>query len=382
MSGTQGKFQDGGARRGGRGGGGGLGLALVSAFAFGGSGVAAKPLIEAGLDPLHVVWLRITGAALVLLPVAWRHRNLVRRRPALLLGFGLLAVSGVQGFYFAAISRIPVGVALLVEYLGPALVLGWVRFVQRRTVTRSAAVGVVLAVGGLACVVEVWSGLSFDAVGLLLGLGAACCQAGYFVLADQGGDAEDAPDPLGVIAYGLLVGTVVFTLIARPWTMDWRVLGGSADLEGPAVPAWTLLGWIVLIATVLAYVTGVPAVRKLSPQVAGVVSCLEAVIATVLAWVVLGERLSAPQYAGGALVLMGAFIAQSARTGRKAPPTSPTRPSRSPRPSQSAGSSQLAGSSQSPRSSRPTRSGEPAGSPVARSVPESEQELSPDGTAA
>ncbi|MGW7611247.1 EamA family transporter [Streptomyces sp. NPDC054766] len=290
----------------------GLGLALVSAVAFGGSGVAAKPLIEAGLDPLHVVWLRVAGAALVMLPLAVRHRALVKRRPALLAGFGLLGVAGVQAFYFAAISRIPVGVALLVEYLAPALVLGWVRFVQRRPVSRGAALGVVLAVGGLACVVEVWSGLSFDVVGLLLALGAACCQVGYFVLSDQGSDAGDeAPDPLGVIAYGLLVGTLVLTAVARPWTMDWSVLGGSADMNGTSVLASLLLGWIVLIATVVAYVTGVLSVRRLSPQVAGVVACLEAVIATVLAWVLLGEHLSAPQVVGGAVVLLGAFIAQS-----------------------------------------------------------------------
>ncbi|CAL9358203.1 EamA family transporter [Streptomyces sp. enrichment culture] len=289
----------------------GLGLALASAFAFGGSGVAAKPLIEAGLDPLHVVWLRVTGAALVMLPVAWHHRDLVRRRPALLAGFGLLAVAGVQAFYFAALSRIPVGVALLVEYLAPALVLGWVRFVQRRPVTRAAALGVVLAVTGLACVVEVWSGLRFDVLGLLLALGAACCQVGYFVLSDQGGDGERPADPLGVIAYGLLVGAAVLTVLARPWGMDWGVLTGTADLGGTTAPAWLLLGWIVLIATVLAYVTGVISVRRLSPQVAGVVACLEAVIATVLAWVLLGEHLSAPQLAGGTLVLVGAFIAQS-----------------------------------------------------------------------
>ncbi|MFE7748717.1 DMT family transporter [Streptomyces sp. NPDC057428] len=303
----------------------GLGLALVSALAFGGSGVAAKPLIEAGLDPLHVVWLRVTGAALVMLPVAWRHRNLVRERPALLAGFGLFAVAGVQACYFAAISRIPVGVALLVEYLAPALVLGWVRFVQRRPVTRAAAAGVVLAVGGLACVVEVWSGLSFDAVGLLFALGAACCQVGYFVLSDQGaghGDRGDAepPQPFGVIAYGLLVGAVVLTAVARPWGMDWAVLGGDAVMDGRGVPAVVLLGWIVLLATVLAYVTGVVSVRLLSPQVAGVVACLEAVIATVLAWVLLGEHLSAPQLAGGAVVLIGAFIAQSSAPK---PPTGP-----------------------------------------------------------
>ncbi|GGX99976.1 membrane protein [Streptomyces minutiscleroticus] len=294
-------------------------LALVSAVAFGGSGVAAKPLIEAGLDPLHVVWLRVAGAALVMLPYAVRHRALLRRRPGLLAGFGLLAVAGVQACYFAALSRIPVGVALLVEYLAPALVLGWVRFVQRRPVTRAAAVGVVLAVGGLACVVEVWAGLGFDPLGLLLALGAACCQVGYFVLSDQGGDAGDeAPDPLGVIAYGLLVGAAVLTAVARPWTMEWAVLGGTADLDGTPVAAGLLLAWIVLVATVAAYVTGVLAVRRLSPQVAGVVACLEAVIATVAAWVLLGEHLSAPQIAGGAVVLAGAFIAQSAAPAKAA----------------------------------------------------------------
>ncbi|MFE5731834.1 DMT family transporter [Streptomyces sp. NPDC056528] len=299
----------------------GLGLALASAFAFGGSGVAAKPLIEAGLDPLHVVWLRVAGAALVMLPVAWRHRDLLRRKPALLLGFGLLAVAGVQAFYFASISRIPVGVALLVEYLSPALVLGWVRFVQRRPVTRAAAFGVVLAVGGLACVVQIWSGLSFDLLGLLLALAAACCQVGYFVLSGQGTDETEPADPVGVIAYGLLVGALVLTVVARPWGMDWAVLGGRATMDGTTVPAWLLLGWIVLIATVLAYVTGVVSVRRLSPQVAGVVACLEAVVATVLAWVLLGEHLEAPQIIGGAVVLVGAFIAQSSTP--KAPPSGP-----------------------------------------------------------
>ncbi|WDV56731.1 EamA family transporter [Streptomyces coeruleorubidus] len=295
----------------------GLGLAILSAVAFGGSGVAAKPLIEAGLDPLHVVWLRVAGAALVMLPLAVRHRALLRRRPGLLAGFGLLAVAGVQACYFAALSRIPVGVALLIEYLAPALVLGWVRFVQRRPVTRAAAVGVVLAVGGLACVVEVWSGLGFDALGLLLALGAACCQVGYFVLSDQGSDAGDeAPDPLGVIAYGLLVGAAVLTVVARPWGMDWSVLTGTARMDGTPVAAVALLAWIVLVATVVAYVTGVLAVRRLSPQVAGVVACLEAVVATVLAWILLGEHLSAPQLAGGVIVLVGAFIAQSSTPAR------------------------------------------------------------------
>jgi drug/metabolite transporter (DMT)-like permease len=93
--------------------------------------------------------------------------------------------------------------------------------------------------------------------------------------------------------------------------MDWSLLADTAPMNGTPVAAALLLAWIVLVATVLAYVTGVLSVRRLSPQVAGVVACLEAVIATVLAWVLLGEHLSAPQIVGGLVVLVGAFIAQS-----------------------------------------------------------------------
>jgi drug/metabolite transporter (DMT)-like permease len=299
----------------------GLWLALASALAFGGSGVAAKPLIEAGLDPVHVVWLRVAGAALVLLPVALRHRALPRTRPALVAGFGMLGVAGCQGLYFAAIARIPVGVAILVEYLGPALLLGWIRFVQRRPVSRAAAAGVALAVTGMASVVQIWSGLAFDPLGLLLAFGAACCQVAYFVLADHGSQEDDAPDPVAVIAHGLLVGAVVLTALARPWNIHWAVLAHRTALGSREVPAVLLVCWLVLVCTVTSYLTGVVAVRRLTPQVAGVVSCIEAVVATVLAWVLLGEHLGTAQVLGGLLVLAGAFVAQTAASAASSPRT-------------------------------------------------------------
>ncbi|ROO90847.1 threonine/homoserine efflux transporter RhtA [Actinocorallia herbida] len=294
-----------------------LALALLSALAFGSSGVAAKPLIDAGLDPLHVAWLRIAGTALLLSPLAWRHRALLRERPVLLLGFGMLGIAGVQAFYFASLSRIPVAVALLVEYLGPLLVLGWVRFVRRAPVSRAASLGVVLAVAGLACVVQIWSGLAFDALGLAFALCAAVCQAGYFLLADQG-TGDDQPDPLGVITFGFLAAALALTVVARPWTMDFGVLAGTADLGGREIAAFLPYGYLVLVATLLAYVTGVVSVRLLSAQVAGVVACLEAVVAIVLGWFLLHERLAAPQLAGALLVLAGAFIAQRATPARDA----------------------------------------------------------------
>nr|AUV64153.1 transporter [Streptomyces citricolor] len=291
----------------------GLPLALVSALSFGGSGTAAKPLIEAGLSPLHVVWLRVTGAALFLLPVAWRHRQAIRRRPGVLLGFGLLAVTGVQACYFAAISRIPVGVALLLEYLGPLLLLGYVKYVQRRPITRAAAVGAGVAVTGLVFVVEIWNGLAFDTLGVVFALGGACCQVGYFVLAEAGREGDRPVDPMAVSAFGLLIGAIAMTAFTRPWDADWSVLAGQVTMNGSSLPALVPAAWMVLIATVLAYLTGVTSVQYLSPQVAAVVANLEAVVATVSAWVLLGERLGTPQLVGGLLVLAGAFTAQTSR---------------------------------------------------------------------
>ncbi|HEY3505599.1 MAG TPA: EamA family transporter [Actinocatenispora sp.] len=288
----------------------GLGLAVVSALAFGGSGPVAKPLIDAGLSPLSVAWLRVAGAALLLLPLALAHLGALRRRPLAILGYGLFAVAGVQSCYFAAIARIPVGVALLVEYLAPVLVLAFVRVVLRRRVPRAAVVGVVLAVVGLANVVEVWSGARFDPLGLALALGAACCQVVYFVLSESAGD--DTLSPTGMLSLGLLVGAAALTVVARPWSMPWHLLATAPTVRGHAVPALLLVAWIAVVATVLAYLTGIAAVRRLSAPVACTVATLEAVVAALLAWVLLGQAMDAVQIVGGALVLVGAVVAQRA----------------------------------------------------------------------
>ena len=176
-------------------------------------------------------------------------------------------------------------------------------------------IGVLLAVVGLACVVELFSGLSFNPLGLLLSLGAAACQATYFLLSDSTAEV----DPFALAGFGLLLGAAVVTAIARPWEMDFPLLAGQVELAGHHVPAMAAVGWVVVGSTVLAYLTGIVAVRLLSPQVAGGVAFLEPVIATLLAWVLLAEALGKPQLVGGALILVGAYVAQrAAPSGRDA----------------------------------------------------------------
>ncbi|MGP4016137.1 EamA family transporter [Saccharopolyspora sp. 5N708] len=291
----------------------GVAFAVVSAFCFGGSGPFAKPLITAGFTPLQVAWLRLAGGALLMLPFAVRYAPTVRRVPTLILGYGLFAIAGVQVCYFAAIATVPVGVALLIEFLGPVMVLGWTRFVRRNPVPRAAAIGVLIAVVGLIFVVQLWSGLGFNPIGLLLALGAAACQATYFLLSDSGGEVN----PFALTGFGLLLGAGVVTLLARPWELDWTLLVGQVELAGQQVPALLAVAWIVVLSTVLAYLTGIVAVRRLSPQVAGAVAFLEPVVATLLAWWLLAEQLGPMQLLGGALILAGAYVAQRAAPQRK-----------------------------------------------------------------
>jgi drug/metabolite transporter (DMT)-like permease len=297
----------------------GLGFAVFSSIAFGTSGAFGKALINAGMSPLQASWVRVAGATLVLVPVmiALRRRvaaAAVRRQWRLLLPYGLLGVAGCQSLYFVAASRLPVGVAILLEFTGPVLVVGWTRFVLRTALPRSAAIGVGIALVGLACVVEVWSGLRLDLLGVLAGLGAAACQASFFLLADR---ASGRIDPLVMTATGFVVATAALAVLTPPWVIPWHVLAGGVAFGEHTAPGWSLVTLLVLVSTAAAYLASVAGVHRLSAPVAGAVGYVEAVTAAVFAWLTLGEHLSPVQLTGGAIVLAGAFIAQRSVAARQ-----------------------------------------------------------------
>ncbi|WP_018656267.1 EamA family transporter [Actinomadura flavalba] len=306
----------------------GLAFMLLSSVCFGASGPFGKALIEAGLTSWQAVWLRIAGAALVLLPVALLARGRAGLRSARahapqLVAYGFTAVAGAQALYFLAASRLPVGIAILLEFTGPLLVLVWTRVVRRAAVPRSAVAGVAVALIGLALVVRVWTGLDLDALGLAAGIGSAACAAGYFLLLDHLGSAVD---PLVTTAAGTCVAAVALAVPATPWSLPWDVLPGRVDFAGTTAPGWLLVAVIVLVSTVVAYLAGAAGVRRLSAPIAGAVAYTETVAATLIAWAVLGETLTPVQIAGGLTVLTGAYLAQRAVTPGTAPAAQPTTP--------------------------------------------------------
>ncbi|MDX6238014.1 MAG: hypothetical protein QOG10_2829 [Kribbellaceae bacterium] len=303
----------------------GLGFAVFSAITFGGSGPFAKALIGAGFSPEQAAWIRIVGAAALLVPLALIFRGSTGLRtaraswPQLVL-YGLTGIAGCQTLFFIAASRLPVGVAILLEFSGPVLVVGWLKFGRKVPVPRSAALGVAIALVGLACVVEIWSGLQLDLVGLLAGLGAAACQATYFVLIDK---LTGVADPLVMTAAGSVVGAVVLTAIAAPWTIPWHALTDTIAIGQRSAPGWIFAAWLIVISTVVAYLAGAAAVQRLAAAIGGAVAYVEVVAASLFAWILLDETLTRAQVIGGAIVLVGAFVAQSS-VGKVAPPEVPS----------------------------------------------------------
>ncbi|WP_405057779.1 EamA family transporter [Kribbella sp. NBC_01505] len=302
----------------------GLGFALFSAVTFGGSGAFAKPLIGAGFTPLQAAWVRILGAALLLVPLVLMLRGSAGLRAARaswkpLVLYGLTGIAGCQALFFAAASRLPVGVALMLEFSGPVLVVLWLKFGQKVAVPRSAAVGVGIALLGLATVAEIWTGLKIDLIGLLAGLAAAACQATYFILIDK---LTGVADPLVMTAAGSVVGAVALTLIALPWQTPWHVLTDTIAIGHRHAPGWMMATWLIVISTVVAYLAGAAAVQRLSAAIAGAVAYVEVVAASLFALVLLNERLTTNQIIGGSIVLVGAFVAQSS-VGKVAPPEVP-----------------------------------------------------------
>jgi drug/metabolite transporter (DMT)-like permease len=287
----------------------GLGLALLSAITFGTSGTFATALIDAGWTPGAAVVARISIAALALavpalLQLRGRWRLLLRSLPTVLI-YGLFAVAGAQLMFFNAIEHLSVGVALLLEYLGVLLVVGWLWLRHGRRPRRLTVIGAVVAVLGLVLVLDLTGTTRIDPVGLLWGLGAAVGLAVYYVVSAR---TEDELPPLVMAWAGLTVAAILLIGASVSGLLPFAAPRTPVQLFGttmsPVVPVLCLS----LVAGAFAYVAGIGAARMLGATVSSFVGLTEVLAAVVFAALVLGQVPAAIQIAGGVLVLAGVVL--------------------------------------------------------------------------
>ncbi len=322
----------------------GIAIALLSGFAFAMSGPFGKPLLESGWSPAGVVLVRVWIAAVVtgvpMLIFARERLATLRRAPLTVLAYGVLAVVCVQLAYFNAIAHMSVTVALLIEFSAPLLVLVylWVRFGHRPT--RRTVLGAVLAIAGLIAVVGAASGGAVvTPVGLAWAFLSLVGLAAYFLLAEDGtrADAIDVSsaqkpgvDQLALAAGGLIVGALVLSATALAGITPVRVSTRPVVLGALGTTPWWVPAVVIgAIATGLAYVAGILAINMVGPTLASFLGFSEVIASGVVAWLMLGEALTAVQIMGAVAIVAGVIAVkrgeQSAPKGDPLPAGTATR---------------------------------------------------------
>ncbi|MFG3705754.1 DMT family transporter [Micromonospora sp. NPDC047670] len=287
----------------------GLGLALLSAVTFATSGTFARSLIDAGWSAEAAVVARVGIASLVVaIPAALSLRgkwDVLRRNLATIGVFGLLGVAAAQVCFFNAVRYLPVGVALLLEYLGIILVVGWMWLVHGQRPRRLTVAGSVAALAGLFFVLDLTGATRLDPVGVLWGLGAGVGLAGYFVLA---GRVDEGLPSVALASGGMAVGAAVLLLLGAVGALPLRATFGEVTFAGQRT-SWLLpIAGLSLVAAVVAYLAGIAGARILGARLSSFVGLTEVMFAVLIAWLVLGELPTVVQLLGGALIVAGVAL--------------------------------------------------------------------------
>ena len=302
----------------------GLIFALLSAATFGVSGPFAKSLIESGWSPGGAVFARVAGGALVMMVIAvatqWPRLRQVSTHTRTVLLYGVFAISGVQLCFFNAVQHLSVGVALLLEYLAPIIVIGWVWITKGARPSVQTLLGAAVALIGAAVVIDVFGSAEISAVGVAWGLAAAACLAVYFVISER---ADGDLHPVVLAASGLTVSAVVIGALGLVGVLPLQFSASNAVVADHSVNVWLPVVVLVLVSTVISYLTGIAPITQLGPTIGSLVALTEVLCAVVAAWILVGESVTALQAVGGAAIIAGLVLA---RLGQVAPKQIPADP--------------------------------------------------------
>lgn len=295
----------------------GLLFAIGSAFMFGMSGPLGKALMSAGWTPTAAVAARLAGGAALMVVLAtfvkpdWFTEALRHRRTV--IAYGLVPIAGAQLCYYNAVSHLPVGVALLLEYTAPVLVVGWLWATSRRRPSNLTLAGVGLAVFGIMLVLNVFSGAhirDIDVVGVGWALAAAICAACYFMMSDAVTADGSGLNSITLATGGLIVGALAVAGLGAAGAMPLTFTTNDAVIGGWTVPWVIPVIALALIPTAIAYTLGIMGIARLRPRFASLVGLSEVLFAVVAAWLLLGEALTGVQALGAGVVLLGLALAR------------------------------------------------------------------------
>jgi drug/metabolite transporter (DMT)-like permease len=291
----------------------GLLPAVSSAAAFGLSGSLARSLLDIGWSPAAVVAVRLGGAfAVLLIPtlLLLRRTGLPSGRQATrMLAYGVVAVATAQLCYFSAVQYLSIGVALLLEFTAPVLLIGWHWARNRRRPAAGVLAGATLALVGLVLVLDLTGGLTLSPIGVAWGLGAALCLCAYFVLSEDDGQTQPV-HPLLLTSAGTGVGVTLIIGLGLAGVLSLSANTGQTVVAGQTI-SWLLpVTLLILVSAVFSYLAGIIAVRRLGSSIASFVALSEVIFAVIFAALLLSQQPTLQQLIGGGLILAGIAVVQ------------------------------------------------------------------------
>ena len=294
-------------------------LMITAAMGFALGGVAAKILREADMDAFRLTQIRTVGAAIILLTFAvMRGKNqLYARRDELkdLIIFGVVGVAAVTSFYFFAIKYLYVSVALVIEFTASIWIVLYLRFVKKKQVSSIMWLGIACAFSGLFLLSQIWTGTTLHPLGVAVAFADAFALAIYFLFADR---LSQTRTSLSLMAWGLGVAAVFWSLVLPWWNFPFEYLTNTYSLEGNlsnySAPGWALVLWIIIVGTVIPYLLTVTGIRELSASTGSVIGMIEPLFAGAIAWWLLNEAFNTTQLIGCAVLLVGIYLADKARS--------------------------------------------------------------------
>src|SRR5258705_10895113 len=194
-----------------------------------------------------------------------------------------MPIAGAQLCYFNAVALLSVGVALLLEYTAPILVVGWLWTTTRTRPSNLTLTGVALAIAGIMLVLNVFSGEHINLIGVGWALAAAVCAACYFMMSDEVAADGDGLNSITLATGGLIVGAAAVAVLGASGLMPMTFTTNDAVVAG-----WTT-SWVVpvialaLIPTAIAYTIGIMGIARLRPRFASLVGLSEVMFAVLAA---------------------------------------------------------------------------------------------------
>ena len=292
---------------------------VMGALVFAFNGVISTVVLE-HISPFRLAQVRSIGAFVILLAI-----TLIIARPSLkaskkqlpmLAAYGIIGFAAVQAGYFLGIQRgVPLSLVLIIEFTAPIWIALWIKYVRKMYVPTSMWGAIALSLLGLILLAQVWNGLSFDLIGLLGALFSAFALTAYFLIGKSFGTSRTA---LSLTVWGLGMASLAWISSMPVWEFPFEVFTIDMDLNGVfagnTLPGWVLISWIIVMGTIVPYLFVIGGLRLLSASTSSVIGMLEPVLAGVFAWIWLQQSWNGIQLFGAAVVLVGVYIADRARS--------------------------------------------------------------------